>query len=77
MGYSKGTKSWLFYDPKEHIVLVNTNGVFLEDDYKIDRKPNNRFNLRELFDTLKEPLERSSNPMEDIFEIIASSLLDT
>ena len=43
----------------------------------IDWKSNDRFDLRELFDTLKEPLEGNSNPMEDVPEIITSSLLDT
>ena len=49
----------------------------MKDDYIIDRKPNDRFNLRELSDTPIEPLEGSSNLMEDIPEITTSPLLDT
>ena len=45
-------------------------------DYMMDRKPNDRFDLRVLFDTPRDPLEENSNPMEDILEIITSSLLD-
>ena len=41
------------------------------------RKPNDRFNFRELFDTLREPLEGSSNPMDNVLKTTASSLLDT
>ena len=43
----------------------------------MDQKPNDIFNFRELFDTLIEPLKESSNPMENVLEIIVSSLLDT
>ena len=35
IGYPKGTKGWLFYNPREQIVLVSTNTIFLEDDYII------------------------------------------
>ena len=40
------------------------------------RKPNDRFDLRELSYIPREPLERCSNPMEDVSEITTSSLLD-
>ena len=43
IGYPKGTKGWLFYDPREQIVLVSTNVAFLENDYMMDWKPNDRF----------------------------------
>ena len=36
VGYPKGTKCYMFYDPKEQRVLVNTNAHFLEEDYMID-----------------------------------------
>ena len=32
----------------------------------MDRKPIDRFNLKELSDSPREPLEESSNPMEDV-----------
>ena len=38
------------------------------------RKPNDRFDHRELSDTPIEPLERSSNPMNDGLEITTSPL---
>ena len=37
VGYSKGTKGYLFYDPKLQRVLVSTNVRFLEEDYMIDK----------------------------------------
>ena len=77
VGYPKGTKCWLFYDLKKQIVLVTTNVIFLKDDYIIDQKPNDRFHIRELFDTSREPLKESSNPMEDVLESNTSSLLYT
>ena len=40
-------------------------------------KPNNRFDLMELFDIPGEPLEGSSNRMKNVSEITTSSLLDT
>ena len=46
VGYSKRTKCWLFYDPREHIALVSINTVFLEDDYMMDRKSNDRLMIR-------------------------------
>lgn len=36
--YPKGTKGWLFYNPREQKVLVSTNAVFLKEDYMADRK---------------------------------------
>ena len=39
----KGTKGLLFYNPREHIVLVSTNLGCLEDNYIINPKPNGRF----------------------------------
>ena len=70
--YSKGTTSWLFYGGRLQIVLLSTNVVFMEDGYMMDRKPNDRFDLRELSDTPREALEGSSNPIEDVLETITS-----
>ena len=38
MGYPKGTKGYMFYDPQDQKVFVNTNARFLEEDYMIDNK---------------------------------------
>ena len=56
---------------------MSTNAVFLEDDYMMDHKLNNRFDVKELSNTPREPLEGSSNPMDDAPEITTSSLLNT
>ena len=42
VGYPKGTKGYLFYDPKEQRVLVSTNARFFEEDYIIDNKPKSK-----------------------------------
>ena len=55
MGYPKGNESWLFYDLREHIILVSTNSIFMDDNYMMDQKPNDKFDIRELFDTPREP----------------------
>ena len=48
VGYPRGTKGYLFYDPKEQRVLVSTNTRFLEEDYMIDNKPTSKVVLDEL-----------------------------
>ena len=48
VGYPKGTKSYLFYDPMEKWVLVSTNPRFLEEDYMIDNKPRSKVVLDDL-----------------------------
>ena len=57
--------------------LANTNTIFLENDYMMNRKPKDSFNLKELFDTPTKPLEWNSNPVENVLETITSTLLDT
>ena len=48
VGYPRGTKGYLFYDPKEQRVLVSTNACFLKEDYMIDNKPRSKVILDEL-----------------------------
>ena len=48
VGYPKGTKGYLFYDPIEQRVLVSTNARFLEQDYMLDNKPRSKVVLDEL-----------------------------
>ena len=38
VGYPRGTKGYLFYDPKKQRVIVSTNARFLEQDYMLDNK---------------------------------------
>ena len=54
MGYLRGTKGYLFYDPKEQRVLVSTNARFLEQDYMLDNKPRFKVVLDELRAELNE-----------------------
>ena len=48
VGYPRGTKGYLFYDPKEKRMLVSINARFLEEDYMIDNKPRSKVVLDEL-----------------------------
>ena len=48
VGYPRGIKGYLFYDPKEQRVLVSTNTRFLEHDYMLDNKPSFKVILDEL-----------------------------
>ena len=48
MGYPRGTKGYLFYDPKDQRVLISTNARFLEENYMIDSKLNSKVILDEL-----------------------------
>lgn len=48
VGYPKGTKGGLFYDPKDKKVIVNTNARFLEEDYIMDHKRKSKITLEEM-----------------------------
>ena len=48
VGYPKGTKGGLFYNPKSQRVFVSTNARFLEDDYVINHKPRSHIVLEEI-----------------------------
>ena len=58
-GYPKGTKGWLFYNPKEHKVLVSINAFFLEEDYMIDRNTLERVILKEIQEQSVQNPERT------------------
>ena len=48
VGYPKGTKGYMFYDPQDQKVFVSTNARFLEEDYMIDNKPTSKDILEEM-----------------------------
>ena len=48
VGYPKGTKGYIFYDPQDQKVFVSTNAIFLEEDYMIDNKPTSKLILEEM-----------------------------
>ena len=54
MVYPRGTKGYLFCDPKEQRVLVSTNARFLEQDYMLDNKFRSKVILDELRAELNE-----------------------
>ena len=57
VGYPRGTKGYLFYDPKEQRMLVSTNARFLEQDYMLDNKPSSKVVLDELRAEINEDNE--------------------
>ena len=59
VGYPRGTKGYLFYDPKKQRMIVSTNVCFLEHDYMLDNKPRSNVILDELRAELNEGNEVS------------------
>ena len=48
VGYPKGTKGYMFYDPQNQKMFVSTNARFLEEDNMIDNKPKSKIILEEM-----------------------------
>ena len=48
IGYPKGTKGGMFYNPKEKKVIVSTNAKFLETDFLTNHIPRSKLVLQEL-----------------------------
>ena len=48
IGYLKGMRGEIFYNPKEKKVIVSTYTTFLEDDYMNNFKPRSKVVLEEL-----------------------------
>ena len=48
MGYPKGKRSGIFYNPKEKKVIVSTHATFLEEDYMNNFKPRSKLVLDKL-----------------------------
>ena len=69
LGYSKETKSYLFYDHKDNKVFVSTHVKFLEDDYVNNFNPRNKVFLAEMNEPVNE------QPMVEIRDDVA--VLDT
>ena len=69
LGYSKETKSYLFYDHKDNKVFVSTHVKFLEDDYVNNFNPRNKVFLTEMNEPVNE------QPMVEIRDDVA--VLDT
>ena len=63
VGYPKGTKGGLFYNPKQHKVFVSTHATFLEESYMKDFKPRNKVVLEEMTSGLDVP-KVTENPVE-------------
>ena len=56
IGYLKGTRGEIFYNPKENKVIVSTHTTFLEEDYMNNFKPRSKVVLEEL-NLVRDPLE--------------------
>ena len=48
IGYPKGTRGGIFYNPNEKKVIVSTHATFLEEDYMNNFKPKSKVVLEEL-----------------------------
>ena len=69
LGYSKETKSYLFYNHKDNKVFVSTNAKFLEEDYVNNFNPSSKVVLAEIDDLVIE------QPMDETRDNVA--ILDT
>ncbi|GFZ03401.1 hypothetical protein Acr_16g0000250 [Actinidia rufa] len=58
VGYPKGTKGDLFYNPNEKKVFVSTNVIYLEEDYMMNHKPRSQIVLEEMAGTQNTPVNR-------------------
>ena len=54
IGYPKGTRGGIFYNPKEKKVIVSTHATFLEEDYMNNFKPKSKVVLEDL-DSVRDP----------------------
>ena len=54
IGYPKGMRGGIFYNPKEKKVIVSTHATFLEEDYMNNFKPKSKVVLEEL-DSVRDP----------------------
>ena len=54
IGYPKGTRGGIFFNPKEKKVIVSTHATFLEEDYMNNFKPKSKVVLEEL-DSVRDP----------------------
>ena len=68
LGYSKETKSYLFYNHKDNKVFVSTNANFLEDDYVNNFNPRSKFVLAEIDETIIE------QPMDETHEMSSTQV---
>ena len=48
VGYPKGTKGGMFYNPKEQKVIISTHATFLKESYINDFKSRSKVVLEEL-----------------------------
>ena len=48
IGYHKGTRGEIFYNPKKKKVIVSSHATFLEKDYMNNFKPRSKVVLEEL-----------------------------
>ena len=61
IGYLKGTRGEIFYNPKENKVIVSAHVTFLQDDYMNNFKPRSKVVLEKL-DLVREPQETPNFP---------------
>ena len=49
IGYPKGTRGGIFYNPRNEKVFISTHATFLENEYMNDFKPRSKLLLEEIF----------------------------
>ena len=56
IGYHKGIRGGIFYNPKEKKPIMSAHATFLEDDYMNNFKPRRKVVLEE-HDSVRDPQE--------------------
>ena len=59
IGYSKGTRGGIFYNPRDKKVFVSTHVTFLENEYMNDFKPHSKPLLEEISEKITPRFNRS------------------
>ena len=64
LGYSKETKSYLFYNHKDNKVFVSTHAKLLEDDYVNNFNPRSKVVLAEIDEpVIEQPMDETRDDM--------------
>ncbi|OVA14371.1 Protein kinase domain [Macleaya cordata] len=63
IGYLKGTRAYLFYNPREQKVFISANAIFLEEDHISNHKPQSKLKLEEMEDTTTVGVRHTPNSL--------------
>ena len=74
VGYLKGTRGGIFYNPRDKKVFVSTYATFLENKYMNDFKPRSKLLLEEISE--KKILDDSTRVVEKGIDFVTTRVVD-